>query len=152
MAYCGEPHTSADINGEWVRQFIAGEKRESWAQVADCTHTFIEALAAMDISKAAASMNREVALRLSMTPGVLDEIGGPLVKAAKASGCGARFTGAGGGGCVWALGSPQDIDRLGQMWETILSSRPEACLLDATIDRKGLKIDPYPVGTQHRQY
>lgn len=142
VAYCGEPHISADINGEWVKQFIAGEKRERWAQVADCTHRFIEALAAMDIGRAAASMNREVALRLAMTPGVLDDVGDPLVKAATDAGCGARFTGAGGGGCVWALGAVQDIDRLRQIWETILSTRADACLLDSTIDRTGLKIDP----------
>ena len=140
MAYCGEPHTSADINGEWVRQFIAGEKRERWSQVIECTHAFIGALADMDIGKAAASMNREVELRLAMTPGVLDEIGGSLVEAALGSGCGARFTGAGGGGCVWALGRPEDLDRLRQMWETILSNRADARLLDSTIDRKGLRI------------
>ena len=142
VAYCGEPHTSADINGEWVRQFIAGEKRERWHQVAECTRTFIDALAAGDLGKAAASMNREVKLRLTMTPGVLDEIGRPLVEAAIACGCGARFTGAGGGGCVWALGNVEDIDRLKKMWETILSARADAHLLDSTIDGKGLKIHP----------
>ena len=142
VAYCGEPHISADINGEWVRQFIAGEKRERWVQVCDCTHQFINAMAAMDIGKAAVSMNREVALRLAMTPGVLDAVGGPLVEAAIETGCGARFTGAGGGGCVWALGSTEDIDSLKQMWETILSAREDARLLDSTIDRKGLRIHP----------
>ena len=140
VAYCGEPHTSADINGEWVRRFISGEKREQWSEVAACTRTFIDALAKMDLGRAAASMNREVDLRLEMTPEVLDEIGGPLVEAAKDCGCGARFTGAGGGGCVWALGSVEDIDRLRQMWETILSARADACLLDSTIDGKGLTI------------
>jgi len=140
VAYCGKPHTSANINGEWVRQFIAGEKRERWFQVAECTRTFIDALAEMDVEKAAASMNREVKVRLAMTPGVLDEIGGPLVEAAVACGCGARFTGAGGGGCVWALGNVEDIDRLRQMWETILSARADACLLDSSIDGRGLEI------------
>lgn len=140
VAYCGEPHTSADVNGEWVRQFIAGERRERWEQVADCTHTFIEALAAMDIEKAAASMNREVELRLAMTPGVLDQVGGSLVQAAIEFGCGARFTGAGGGGCVWALGHAENIDSLRQIWETILLARTDARLLDSTIDRKGLEI------------
>jgi len=142
VAYCGEPHTSADINSEWVRQFIAGVKRERWTRVVECTHAFVDALAAMDIGKAAASMNREVALRLAMTPGVLDEIGVRLVETAIDSGCGARFTGAGGGGCVWALGNVEHIDSLRQMWETILSARADARLLDSTIDRKGLGIHP----------
>jgi len=142
VAYCGAPHISADINGEWVRQFIAGERRERWAQVTDCTHQFISAMAVMDIGKAADCMNREVTLRLAMTPGVLDEIGAQLVTAAIDSGCGARFTGAGGGGCVWALGNAEDIDSLREMWETILSARADARLLDSTIDRKGLGIHP----------
>ncbi len=140
VAYCGIPHTSADINGAWVRQFIAGMNREKWFQVAECTHNFIEALASMNYREAAACMNREVVLRQEMTPGVLDEIGEQLVAAAVASGCGARFSGAGGGGCVWALGAVEDIDSLRQMWETILSSRADARLLNPAIDRKGLRI------------
>ena len=99
-------------------------------------------MAVMDIGKAVACMNREVMLRLAMTPGVLDEIGAQLVTAAIDSGCGARFTGAGGGGCVWALGNAEDIDSLREMWETILSTRADARLLDSTIDRKGLGIHP----------
>jgi D-glycero-alpha-D-manno-heptose-7-phosphate kinase len=140
VAYCGEPHASADINGEWVRQFIAGSQRERWARVAECTHSFVGALADMDIEAAAASMNREVELRLAMTPGVLDAVGRRLVEEAVAAGCGARFTGAGGGGCVWALGGAEDIDSLRQMWETVLSVRTDARLLDSAIDRKGLGI------------
>ncbi|MFW6364320.1 MAG: bifunctional hydroxymethylpyrimidine kinase/phosphomethylpyrimidine kinase, partial [Spirochaeta sp.] len=33
---------------------------------------------------------------------VLDDIGAALVEAARKNGCGGRFTGAGGGGCLWA--------------------------------------------------
>ena len=29
LAYCGVPHESKDVNGRWVQQFLAGEKRAS---------------------------------------------------------------------------------------------------------------------------
>ena len=41
-------------------------------------------------------MNQETRLRLMMTPDVLDSTGMKLFERAKAHGCGARFTGAGG--------------------------------------------------------
>ena len=49
-------------------------------------------------------MNRETDVRRQMTPDVLNDIGKTLVELAKKNKCGARFTGAGGGGCIWALG------------------------------------------------
>jgi D-glycero-alpha-D-manno-heptose-7-phosphate kinase len=73
-----------------------------------------------------------------MTPEVLDEIGNALVTSAIKKRCGARFTGAGGGGCIWALGRIEDIDKLKGTWESILSTRKEARLLSAKIDSQGL--------------
>ena len=49
-------------------------------------------------------MIKETQLRLEMTPQVLDKTGKKLFEIARGHHCGARFTGAGGGGCLWALG------------------------------------------------
>ena len=73
-----------------------------------------------------------------MTPDVFDDMGESLVSSARKTGCGARFTGAGGGGCVWALGQPENIERLKIRWQNILKDRSEACLLDTKIDNRGL--------------
>ena len=73
-----------------------------------------------------------------MTPDVVDDVGERLVEIAIENNCGARFTGAGGGGCLWALGEIEHIDRLRPLWEKALSFRKEACLLDAKIDSDGL--------------
>ena len=140
LAYCGVPHTSADINGQWVRQFVAGNFRSHWREIADCTKKFIDALAGNNYKGAIAAMNRETAVRLEMTPQVLDKLGMKLAEAALANRCGARFTGAGGGGCLWALGSAADIDRLRGIWEEILRQRRKARLLDAGIDANGLRL------------
>ncbi len=75
-----------------------------------------------------------------MTPDVLDQMGEDLTRAAVENNCGARFTGAGGGGCIWALGETDAIRRLGKVWADILSGRKDACLLNAPIDSEGLKV------------
>jgi D-glycero-alpha-D-manno-heptose-7-phosphate kinase len=52
--------------------------------------------------------------------------------------CGARITGAGGGGCIWALGEVENIDKLKGIWERVLSIRESARLLDVKIDSEGV--------------
>jgi D-glycero-alpha-D-manno-heptose-7-phosphate kinase len=138
VAYGGVPHESQDINGQWVRQFLIGEHREIWTDIIHCTRNFAEALFSQKIRKAAEYMNRETELRRRMTPAVVDDVGGCLIEAAIARDCGARFTGAGGGGCIWALGLEDDIGALRETWTDVLSGRPQAHLLDAGLDFQGL--------------
>jgi D-glycero-alpha-D-manno-heptose-7-phosphate kinase len=85
-------------------------------------------------------MNKEMQIRRKMTPEVFDEMGEMLVETALARGCGARFTGAGGGGCLWALGEEDSIRNLRPEWVDILSRRDGARLLDARVDPTGLQI------------
>ena len=73
-----------------------------------------------------------------MTPDVLDTVGERLVDSALEKNCGARFTGAGGGGCIWALGSIENIDKLKGLWEEVLSRREDAQLLEVNIDSEGV--------------
>ena len=141
LAYCGKPHESKDINSRWVNQFLSGKFRDSWAEIVACTRQFVRHLADRKYMKAAELMNRETAIRRKMTPDVLDDIGVKLMKAAVTHHCGARFTGAGGGGCIWALGGVKHIDSLRPMWEEILSSENEARLLDINIDSRGLIVN-----------
>jgi len=140
LAYCGKPHVSKDINGRWIQQFFAGKNRVVWKEIIDQTRQFAAALTDRNYSQAAVHMNRETALRRAMTPDVLDNVGVRLVESALQNGCGARFTGAGGGGCIWALGEIEDIDRLRPLWEESLSTRKEACLLEVNIDTTGVCV------------
>jgi len=89
---------------------------------------------------AAAAMNSETAHRRKMTPEVLDAMGEKLIDKAVENNCGARFTGAGGGGCIWALGTIDDIDRLRPLWVRVLAKRRQAHLLEAAIDSDGLLL------------
>ena len=141
LAYCGVPHSSVDINGRWVDDFAAGRHRRLWREMLTCTHGFVQALSGGDIEAAADCMRRELALRQRITPDVLDETGRLLAAAAGEAGCAARFTGAGGGGCLWALGPAPNIDRLEKTWESIVSARPGARLLPFTVAARGVSID-----------
>ena len=141
VAYCGMPHESRQINRIWVDQFIQGATRSQWMAIAGHTHRFSEALQTRQYQRAGDIMNLETAIRVRMTPDVLDDMGGRLIQAAGEHGCGGRFTGAGGGGCVWAIGETDAIDRLRASWEKCLASEPDACLLDVRIDPDGVRID-----------
>lgn len=140
VAYCGIPHESRSLNSQWVKQFLAGRHRDKWIEICSLTQKFVEALKELNYRKAAEFMNREVDLRRAMTPWVLDDVGKKLCTAAKTVHCGARFTGAGGGGCIWALGQIEDVDRLRAMWENILKKSRGAVMLDTAIDRKGVTV------------
>ena len=140
QAYCGVPHESRNINQRWIKQFLTGRYRSEWVEIVDATRRFADALAQGDFFGAVSWMNRETDVRRKLTPDVLDDLGVDLVAAARAAGCGARFTGAGGGGCLWALGNPEDIGRLRPVWQTLLVRRAAACLLDAGIDNRGLVV------------
>jgi D-glycero-alpha-D-manno-heptose-7-phosphate kinase len=141
IAYCGKPHVSKDINGQWVRQFLSGRYRDLWAEIVLCTRKFSSAMVKRNYPQAVIQMNRETAIRRTLTPDVLDNVGEKLVDLARQNNCGARFTGAGGGGCLWAVGEIENIDRLRPMWQKTLSAREEAGLLDVKIDSKGLVVE-----------
>ncbi|MDY6903203.1 MAG: galactokinase [Thermodesulfobacteriota bacterium] len=139
VAYCGVPHASADINGRWIKHFLAGHDPKLWHDIVACAGAFVDALAASDLEQAQNLMNREVTLRKRMTPDVFNDMGESLVDCAVNTNCSARFTGAGGGGCIWALGQPDDIAALKKKWQAILETDPDACLLETGMDRNGVQ-------------
>jgi D-glycero-alpha-D-manno-heptose-7-phosphate kinase len=140
LAYSGIPHESRDINSKWVKQFVTGRDRSLWAEIVTVTKRFVEALRAKDWAVAVEAMNREVEIRMEMTPEVLDGVGRRLLECALAHGCGARFTGSGGGGCLCALGESKDIERLRPVWTDVLAQGKDAKLLDTRVDPKGLEV------------
>jgi D-glycero-alpha-D-manno-heptose-7-phosphate kinase len=137
VAYLGVTHISREVNTTWMRQFINGQHREHWNEIIELTRSFATALGHLDMPAAADAMNRETALRKGMTPEVLDDMGDRLAAAAVQCGCGSRFTGAGGGGCMWALGEPADVAALKQKWKKLLVRRPTAEILDCRVDPGG---------------
>lgn len=140
VAYCGIPHVSSDINKRWVNQFLSGQNRDKWEQIVKLTADFSAAVKTKDFHQAAMLMNQETRIRLDMTPDVLDDTGQDLFKAAVAMDCGARFTGAGGGGCLWAIGAATRMEKLKPQWQKILRNKGQAHLLETAIDPEGIMI------------
>ncbi len=140
IAYCGIPHVSKDVNKQWVNGFISGRNRSIFEKIAETTKKFYKAVGAKEFALAAGLMIQETELRLGLTPDVLDKTGKKLFERSRQMNCGARFTGAGGGGCVWAIGEASDIDRLSIEWAGILEPVEHAALLDTKIDSNGIVI------------
>ncbi len=140
LAYCGIPHASKDINGKWVRQFLSGDFRSEWAEIIKSTREFAGALNVFDFDAAVYWINQETDIRCRLTPEVLDETGNKLVSAARDMHCGARFCGAGGGGCLWALGSSENISALSAKWRHLLMDVSGGRILDASVASKGLMV------------
>ncbi len=140
VAYCGIPHVSSDINKRWVNQFLSGQNRDKWEQIVKLTADFSAAVKTKNFHLAAMLMNQETRIRLEMTPDVLDDTGQALFKAAVDMECGTRFTGAGGGGCLWAIGAVSTMEKLRQQWQSILINKDQAHLLETAVDPKGIMI------------
>lgn len=141
VAYCGVPHVSSDINRRWVNRFLSGEDRDKWEKIIKITHAFSSAVKNGDFNMAASLMNKETLIRLEMTPDVLDKTGRELFESAVKHGCGARFTGAGGGGCIWATGEQNKLERLRGDWQAIVAKGDGADILDTTIDFQGILLN-----------
>jgi D-glycero-alpha-D-manno-heptose-7-phosphate kinase len=138
VAYLGITHVSKDVNSTWVRQFISAAGRQNWHAIIELTRNFADAIGAGNMQAAADAMNRETAIRKAMTPQVLDTMGDRLTAAAGKAGCGARFTGAGGGVCLWALGEAEAVAALKPVWEKHLAARPAAGILTCRVDPRGV--------------
>jgi D-glycero-alpha-D-manno-heptose-7-phosphate kinase len=76
-----------------------------------------------------------------MTPDVLEPVGRRLADAAHRSGCGARFTGAGGGGCLWAVGAAAAMRAVEERWWDILDRNRGARLLRVEPTAEGLRVE-----------
>jgi D-glycero-alpha-D-manno-heptose-7-phosphate kinase len=147
LAYCGHPHESRNINSRWIAQFLEARTRSAWAEIVDCTRGFVDAMKKGDAAGGVDWMNREAALRLDMTPDVLDSQGERLCAAAAVAGCGSRFTGAGGGGCIWAFGPRAAIETLRPEWVARTESVASAAMLDVNVDTKGMLVNTKPTNS-----
>jgi D-glycero-alpha-D-manno-heptose-7-phosphate kinase len=137
LAYSGQGHVSARINRLWINGFLSGETRAGWIEVNHIVKRLAKAIQAMKWSHAAQLLRQEMAIRREITPDALTDFTETLIHQAEEVGCGARFTGAGGGGCVWAIGESRCLERLKEAWATTLASTKGARILDCAVEPKG---------------
>jgi D-glycero-alpha-D-manno-heptose-7-phosphate kinase len=139
VAYSGKNHSSLRINRSWIKGFLSGETRQGWISANKTTHKLAHAIGRKNWKGAAAFMKEEMDLRKKITPHALIPITGKLIRLAEGTGCGARFTGAGAGGSVWALGGTKNIRDLKVLWQGVLNPIRKAGVLECSVDSSGVK-------------
>ncbi|MBN1905001.1 MAG: galactokinase [Deltaproteobacteria bacterium] len=139
VAYSGKWHVSLTTNRIWLDNFLNGKTRDGWLHANDVIKGLISAVRTMEWQEAARCIREEMRIRRKITPDALIPETGHLIKEAEHFGCGARFTGAGAGGSVWAIGAPDDVKRLKKRWEKSLSQIKGACILPCKVDPNGVK-------------
>ncbi len=138
VAFSGKTHSSARINKKWINDFLSGKTLAGWIKVNQTVHKFADALTAQDWNECARCLREEMTIRKEITPEAILPITSTLIQMAEQAGCGARFSGAGAGGAVWAIGEASRIKRLKDAWGRTLAQVPRAHLLECKADHQGV--------------
>jgi D-glycero-alpha-D-manno-heptose-7-phosphate kinase len=139
LAYSGKSHLSSRMNQAWIKDFLSGKTRAGWVKVNDVVKKLGPSIRNKAWEEGARLLREEMAVRREITPGALIPITDRLIRQAEEAGCGARFTGAGAGGSVWALGEKEKIALLRATWQGTLASVKGAGLLPCAVDARGVR-------------
>jgi D-glycero-alpha-D-manno-heptose-7-phosphate kinase len=137
VAFSGKNHASAQINRGWIRDFLSAGTRAGWIAANERVKGLGTALKAGDWPGAVRLLKEEMAIRREITPDCLIPITAKLIDQAEEAGCAARFTGAGSGGSVWALGEVDRIQSLKSTWKRTLGLVRKAVVWDCDVDPRG---------------
>ena len=140
LAYSGKSHISLGANRSYLKDFLAGQTRKGWIQANDMIKKFGLALEERNWEKAVYYLREEVKMRRAITPRAFTSITQRMIQQAEGIGCGARFTGAGAGGSVWALGNIESIRELKKIWTKTLARTTEGKIIDGSIEGVGARI------------
>lgn len=138
LAYSGTSHVSSRMNQAWIKDFLSGKTRAGWIKVNRVVGDLGRMIQKKAWAEAATLLREEMAVRREITPDALIPITERLIRQAEEAGCGARFTGAGAGGSVWALGEKEGIDALRHVWRDTLAPVKGAGFLCAEVDPEGV--------------
>ncbi len=139
VAYSGKRHISSRTNRIWVKDFLSGRTRQGWLDANRIVHHLAQVVRSQDWKEAVYLLRQEMSVRRKITPEALIPLTEKMVHLAERTGCGARFSGAGAGGALWALGEIEDIRRLSEKWKAILEPIRGARILDCMVDPAGVK-------------
>lgn len=143
IANSGIKHISGQINRGWVRNFLSGTNRHLWLEANEAVGRLARALKAGRWKEAVNALRDEMSIRRRLTPDALLPVTNRLIAEAEAHDCGARFAGAGAGGCVWAIGGKRAVSRLREAWGAILSGLGGAGILDCKVASQGARLEAH---------
>ena len=138
LAYTGVPRNSGTNNWEITRRHIDGDRGvfDCFERIRDTAVAMREALVRGDWDEVGRQVAAEWDNRKRLAPGVTTPGIDALVDRARAAGAqGAKVCGAGGGGCIFFFGRPDDMPAVR---EAVASSG--ARLLDYRVDEDGLRV------------
>jgi D-glycero-alpha-D-manno-heptose-7-phosphate kinase len=139
VAYSGISHSSSNINHSWIEAFLSGHTRKGWIEANRIIHKLSQSIKERNWEKAIKLLRAEMDIRRVITPDALIDLTEKLIDQAEEVGCAARFTGAGGGGSVWALGKPAKLIQLKKWWEMTLAPTRGGKILECSIESVGVK-------------
>jgi D-glycero-alpha-D-manno-heptose-7-phosphate kinase len=136
LCYTGEPRNSGTNNWEITKKHIDGDRHvfDCFERIRDTAVAMRAALAAGDWDGVGRAVADEWENRKRLAPGVSTPVIDALVARAKQAGAiGAKVCGAGGGGCLFCFGPPDQREAI-----RAALTQAGARLLDFTIERHGL--------------
>lgn len=139
VAYSGINHSSSNMNHSWIKNFLSGKTRRGWIEANNIVRMFGQAIKALDWEKAVKLLKSETEIRREITPDAFISITERLIDQAEKTGCAARFTGAGGGGSVWAFGEPSKLEETRVLWTKILAPNKTGMIMNCAVDSSGVK-------------
>lgn len=145
VVYTGDTRFSPVMISTWRDRFVSGKDRDVWTQLNKLTHEFTSAIRENSYDRAANIISEEMSIRRSFWPESTTENVEKFVREAERQGCGAKFAGAGRGGSVWAIGSPERIERLRDSWSILADEISGAHLLACSLAKEGVTaLNKYP--------
>jgi D-glycero-alpha-D-manno-heptose-7-phosphate kinase len=139
VAFSGQSHVSARMNRSWVHDFLSGRTRSGWIEANEVVKCLAVAIKKKDWGSAAGLLRDEMKIRRKITPDALIPLTSELIHCAEKTGCGARFTGAGAGGSLWAIGESDKIKAVENDWGKMLKRIKGAGILKCKVDTTGVK-------------
>ena len=138
LAYTGAPRNSGTNNWEITKRHIDGDRTvfDCFERIRDTAVAMREALVRGDWDEVGRQVAAEWENRQRLAPGVSTPAIDALVGTARAAGAqAAKVCGAGGGGCIFFYGRPDDMPRVR---EAVAATG--ARLLDYRVDPVGLRV------------
>jgi D-glycero-alpha-D-manno-heptose-7-phosphate kinase len=139
LAYTGATRNSGINNWEVTKRHIDGdlEVRARFSRICDIAVAMRSALEDGDWHEVGRQVSEEWENRKHLAPGVTTaHIDRMLLAARSAGATGGKVCGAGGGGCVFCIGDPEDLPAIRTSLE-----QSGARVLDFRIESEGLRVD-----------
>ncbi len=141
LVYSGCSHYLSRKGSKMTYSFINKDGGVNFVEkVNKNTQQFLSALPNGDLQEMMKCLNKEEILRQKFLGYKVPTDAAKVIKLAREFGCGVKFVGGGGGGCLWILGEKNNLDYLSLEIVKI----KEAEILPILIDNQGVQVRTEP--------